>query len=118
MADYGQKARCCQVLSAAELHELAEEGRPLDCGACDHAAKQAALWPVNADAYSIYRSLCGRTVGLLELHGWLFLSLTAGWTLDEQQDALARLDVIQSVLSPDESARGADGRSAQTRHSD
>lgn len=118
MADYGQKARCCQVLTAEELNDLAEEGRPLDCGACEYAAKQAALWPVNAEVMAIYRSLCGRTVGLLELHGWMFLSLTAGWALEEQQDALARLDVIHAVLSPEEGARGADGRSTPTRHSD
>lgn len=114
MADYGKSAKCCRLLSADELNELEEEGRPLDCGACVYAAKHDALWPQNADAWSIYRSLCGRTVGLLELHGWLFLALTEGWTTAERQDALARLDVIQAVVSPEETARGRDGRGAET----
>lgn len=118
MADYGKSARCCRLLTADELNELADEGRALDCGRCDYATHHDALWPQNAEAWAIYRSLCGRTVGLLELHGWLFLALTEGWTTDDRQDALARLDVIHAVLSPDESPRGADGRSTPTRHPD
>lgn len=114
MADYGKSATCCQRLTADELNELAAEGRTLDCGRCEYAAKHDALWPQNAEAWSIYQSLCGRTVGLLELHGWLFLALTEGWTTEERQDVLARLDVIHTVCSPEEQSRGADGRSAQT----
>lgn len=119
MADYGKTARCCQVLTTEELNELAEEGRPLDCGVCDYGTRQDALWPQNAEAWSIYRSLCGRTVGMLELHGWLFLALTSDLSTTDRQDVLARLDVIHAVLSPEaRTGRGDDARGAETRHHD
>ena len=119
MADYGKTALCCQRLSADELNDMADEGRPVNCGACEYASRQDALWPQNAEAWSIYRSLCGRTVGMLELHGWLFLALTSHLSTEDRQDVLARLDVIHAVLTPDESpARGDDGRRAETRHHD
>ena len=115
MADYGATASCCLRMSAEELNERADEGRSMDCGSCEYRARQSQLWPQNAEAFNLYRALCGRTVGLLDLQGWLFLSLTDGMSGEERRDALARLDVIHEVLSP-EGAGGRDGRSDPTRH--
>jgi len=112
MADYGKSASCCQLLSAEELNEREAEGRPLDCAACTYRAQHEKLWPQNADAFAIYRALCGRTVGLLELHGWLFLDLTKTMSSEERRDVLARLDVIHNVLAVEHGGR--DGRSPQT----
>lgn len=114
MADYGKSALCCQRLSAEELQDLADEGRPVSCGACDYAARQDELWPQNAEAWSLYRTLCGRTVGMLDLHGYVFLALTKDLSDDDRLDVLARLDVIHDVLSPTEGDRGADGRRTET----
>ncbi len=113
MADYGRSAFCCQRLSAEELNDLADEGRPVSCATCEYAARQDALWPQNVEAYTIYRALCGRTVQVLDLHGWLFLALTQNMGNEERLDMLARLDVIHAVLSPDErTERDDDGRRA------
>ena len=114
MADYGKTASCCQLMKAEELNERVAEGRPMDCGACEYAARQEALWPQNGEAWALYRSLCGRTVSLLDLHGYLFLELTSDMTREERLDMLARLDVIHAVLSPEGSARGDDGRRSET----
>lgn len=116
MADYGSKATCCRRMTAEELNEREAEGRPLDCGACAYKAKHDSLWPENAEAFSIYRALCGRTVGLLELHNWMFLSLTEGLSSPERHDVLARLDVIHDVLAPERGGHGSRDGSDPTRH--
>ena len=113
MADYGKSALCCRRLSAGELNDLAAEGRPVQCGACEYAWRMDDLWPQNADAWALYRQLCGRTVGLMDLHGYVFLALTDTMSREERLDMLARLDVIHAVLSPDDTARGDDGRSPE-----
>ena len=114
MSDYGHQTACCLRMTADELNERESEGRPMNCGACEYRARHDDLWPVNAEAFDIYRALCGRTVGLLELHGWMFVSLTDGMSGAERRDVLARLDEIHNVLAPEH--RDRDGRSPSTRH--
>ncbi len=88
-----------------------------DCSGCDYQARIDALWLENAEAWTIYQTLCGRTVGTLELHGWLFQELTADRSLTERLDLLARLDVILNVLQPRDETP-THGRSAATGHHD
>lgn len=84
-----------------------------DCTGCTYQAKVEALWVENADAWRMYQTLCGRTVGMLE-GGWSLLDrLTEGWTEQELLDLLQRLDVILNVLQPRDEA-STHGRSPAT----
>lgn len=96
-ADYGKTTLCCASATAAEIQENA---RLFDCQQCPHVAHEHALWAVNARALAIYHRLCGRTVVDLGLAGWLFQTLTDGWTPADVLDLVTRLELIRSVLDP------------------
>ena len=55
----------------------------------------------NREAWTIYNSLCGRTVRNRQLEGWLLDRLTAEWDHADIFALFDRLDVIGSVLEPD-----------------
>ena len=98
-ADYGSITPCCQ---RATPEEIAAAPRRYDCTTCPLKAQTDALWLENHEAWQTYQTLCGRTVRDLELAGWLFDRLTAGWPLDETLALLHRLNVILEVLFPKE----------------
>lgn len=59
------------------------------------------LWRVNLEAWRIYQALCGRTVGVCELHGALLSKLTEEWPVENVIDLLARLDLMLDILRPE-----------------
>ena len=58
------------------------------------------MWTANAQAWRIYQALCGRMVGLCELHGLVIEKATEGWSVDQVTDLLRRLDVMLDILTP------------------
>jgi hypothetical protein len=103
---------CCRN---ATDEELADQPDLFDCSQCA-VARAEALWPENREVWSIYQTLCGRTVSTLDLGGWLLPQLTEGWSLDQRLDLLARLDLILSLTAPKTDTD--DGRRDHARHPD
>ena len=64
----------------------------------------ADLWQANVDAWRIYRTLCGRTVGECELRGYVIERLTETWAAEDILDLMARIDLIFSVVDPTHAA--------------
>ncbi len=80
---------------------MREDPERFDCTTCALASWEDSLWPENGEAWRIYQTLCGRTVGILELGGPLVMRATADWPIEQLLDLLARLDVILDVLQPE-----------------
>lgn len=99
IADYGKTSRCCQSATDAEIEAAPER---YDCERCARAEHWAALWPVNRDAWTLYGRLGSRVVRDLEVQGWYLAHLTAGWASEDVLDLVARLDVMQAILHPEE----------------
>lgn len=103
VADYGKTTPCCQ---RATEQERAENPERYDCSVCEWRTRRAALLSENAEAWTLYQALCGRTVQVLELGPVVVERWTAGLDAAQTLDVLRRLDLILDVLQPE----GRDGR--------
>lgn len=92
---------------------MAADPRRYDCSTCALNAQLTALWRVNLEAWRIFQTLCGRTVGRYDLERVLLERITEAWPIEDVLDLVSRVDVILEVLSPQASTDGS--RSARVQ---
>lgn len=63
-------------------------------------AHTEGLWAENAEAWSVFQLLCGRTVRDCQLESWVIARVTDGWEMERALDLVQRLDILANVLEP------------------
>ncbi len=71
-----------------------------DCTVCPLAAAQAALWPENVEAWSLFERVSRRFVHEFKLGPDVMQHSLAGRDSDDVLDMVDRLTIIYDVLAP------------------
>lgn len=93
---------CCQVVEQDVLDTDADQ---FDCEDCPLAAAQDALWPENAEAWTVFIELGQRVVREWGLAGSVWQTVIEGRTRQEAKDLMERIATIYDVMVPAEAPK-------------